>query len=108
MEAITGWWDDFFWGSVVVVEVFVVALIMANRPEYLFAVHGLAKIGAAAALINTNLTGQPLAHAITVGNSRKGVAGDWKNYFTPPVKEAFKRHYGSLLVDAGYESDLDW
>ncbi len=28
MEAITGWWDDFFWGSVVVVELFVVALIM--------------------------------------------------------------------------------
>jgi acyl-CoA synthetase (AMP-forming)/AMP-acid ligase II len=54
----------------------IVALIMDNRPEYLFAVHGLAKIGAAAALINTNLTGQPLAHAITVGNSRKVVAGD--------------------------------
>ncbi len=28
MEAVTGWWDDFFWGSVVVVELFVVALIM--------------------------------------------------------------------------------
>ncbi len=28
MEALTGWWDDFFWGSVVVVELFVVALIM--------------------------------------------------------------------------------
>jgi polar amino acid transport system permease protein len=28
VEAITGWWDDFFWGSVVVVELFVVALIM--------------------------------------------------------------------------------
>jgi acyl-CoA synthetase (AMP-forming)/AMP-acid ligase II len=34
------------------------------------------QIGAAAALINTNLTGQPLAHAITAGNSRKVVAGD--------------------------------
>ena len=28
MEAITGWWDDFFWGSVVVVQIFVTALIM--------------------------------------------------------------------------------
>ena len=28
MEALDGWWDDFFWGSVVVVEVFVVALIL--------------------------------------------------------------------------------
>ena len=28
MEALTGWWDDFFWGSIVVVEIFVIALIM--------------------------------------------------------------------------------
>jgi polar amino acid transport system permease protein len=28
VEALDGWWDDFFWGSVVVVEVFVVALIL--------------------------------------------------------------------------------
>ena len=26
MEAVTGWWDNFFWGSLVVVEIFVVAL----------------------------------------------------------------------------------
>ena len=28
MDALNGWWDDFFWSSVVVVEVFVVALIL--------------------------------------------------------------------------------
>ncbi len=28
MDAITGWWDDFFWGSLVVVELFFVALFM--------------------------------------------------------------------------------
>ncbi len=28
MEAVTGWWDDFFWGSLVVVQLFVVALIL--------------------------------------------------------------------------------
>jgi len=28
VEAVTGWWNDFFWGSLVVVELFVVALIM--------------------------------------------------------------------------------
>ena len=28
MESLTGWWDDFFWGSVVVVEVFIVALVL--------------------------------------------------------------------------------
>ena len=46
MEAITGWWDDFFWGSVVVVEVFVVALIMT-------VLFGL--IGAAAKLSNSRI-----------------------------------------------------
>ena len=28
MDAVEGWWDDFFWGSLVVVELFVVALIL--------------------------------------------------------------------------------
>ncbi len=28
MDAITGWWDDFFWGSLVVVELFFVALVL--------------------------------------------------------------------------------
>jgi polar amino acid transport system permease protein len=28
VEAVTGWWDDFFWGSLVVVEVFIVALFL--------------------------------------------------------------------------------
>jgi len=28
VEALTGWWDDFFWGSLVVVELFVVALFL--------------------------------------------------------------------------------
>jgi polar amino acid transport system permease protein len=28
MAAVSGWWDDFFWGSLVVVELFFVALIM--------------------------------------------------------------------------------
>jgi len=53
----------------------VVAVIMDNRPDYLFAVMGLAKLGAVAALINTNLTGKALAHAVTVAGSRKVLAG---------------------------------
>jgi lipopolysaccharide transport system ATP-binding protein len=39
---------------------------------------------------------------------RKGVAGDWKNYFTAPLKDAVKERYGQLLIDTGYEKDLDW
>lgn len=39
---------------------------------------------------------------------RKGIAGDWRNYFTEPVKDAFKERWGELLVATGYETDLDW
>jgi hypothetical protein len=39
---------------------------------------------------------------------RKGIAGDWRNYFTDPVKDAFKERWGQLLVATGYERDLNW
>ena len=39
---------------------------------------------------------------------RKGVAGDWHNYFTPRIKQAFKGRYGELLVKAGYEKNTEW
>jgi len=53
----------------------VVALLMANRPEYLMAWLGIVKTGGIAALINTNLTGQPLAHSIGVANPKRIVLG---------------------------------
>jgi len=40
--------------------------------------------------------------------ARKGVIGDWKNYFTDSHKQEFKRIAGDLLIDLGYESDLNW
>ena len=39
---------------------------------------------------------------------RKGIAGDWRNYFTESVKTQFKKQYGKLLIDTGYEKDLNW
>jgi acyl-CoA synthetase (AMP-forming)/AMP-acid ligase II len=44
----------------------VVALMMDNRPEFLFAITGLNRIRAAGALINTNISGKALAHAIRI------------------------------------------
>ncbi|ABQ27964.1 ATP-binding cassette domain-containing protein [Geotalea uraniireducens] len=41
-------------------------------------------------------------------HERKGVAGDWQNYFTPKVKEYFKLKYGELLLETGYENKNDW
>jgi len=53
----------------------VVALLMENRPEYLFAWLGLLKLGAVVALINTNLRGSPLAHCISIAGAKHMVVG---------------------------------
>ncbi len=48
----------------------VVALLGANSPLYIVLVLGISRIGATAALINSNLEGQPLSHAITSANAK--------------------------------------
>jgi fatty-acyl-CoA synthase len=52
-----------------------VVLLMENRPEYLMAWMGLARLGAVAALINTNLRGQPLAHTLEIASARHAIVG---------------------------------
>jgi len=39
---------------------------------------------------------------------RKGVVGDWRNYFSPENIETFKTISGSTLIAAGYEKDNNW
>jgi hypothetical protein len=39
---------------------------------------------------------------------RKGIAGDWKNYFIDEHKDLFKKLSGDLLVKCGYEKDNNW
>ena len=51
------------------------ALLMHNRPEFIATWAGLAKLGVTAALINTQLRGQALRHAITTAGARMLVAG---------------------------------
>jgi len=53
----------------------VVALLMTNRPDFLFSILGLSKVGAIGALINTNLTGTALAHAINVATPKHVLVG---------------------------------
>ena len=45
---------------------------------------------------------QPLAKA------RKGIAGDWKNYFTRRDGQLFDELAGDLLIKLGYEQDRNW
>jgi acyl-CoA synthetase (AMP-forming)/AMP-acid ligase II len=53
----------------------VVALMLENRPEYLWHVFGLHKLGAVASLLNTQLTFDVLAHAIRVCAPKRVVIG---------------------------------
>jgi fatty-acyl-CoA synthase len=57
----------------------VIGLVMTNRIEYLASWIGFSKVGIATALINTNLTGQALAHCLNIVNVAQVVAdeGTW-------------------------------
>jgi hypothetical protein len=39
---------------------------------------------------------------------RKGVAGDWENYFTEEDRRVFKEEAGELLIRLGYEKNDGW
>jgi len=52
-----------------------IALLMENRPEYVVAWLGLLKVGAVAALINTNLRGAALAYSISTTEARHLILG---------------------------------
>ncbi len=39
---------------------------------------------------------------------RKGVPGDWKNYFTGEHREYFKKEYNDLLLKLRYEKGSNW
>ncbi|MEZ4287159.1 MAG: AMP-binding protein [Polyangiales bacterium] len=52
-----------------------VALMMDSRPEFLFSVIGAAKLGAATGLINTNLVGDQLKHALKITKSEYVIVG---------------------------------
>lgn len=41
-------------------------------------------------------------------HERKGVAGDWREHFTPRLRQAFGTRYGELVALLGYEQDPQW
>jgi hypothetical protein len=44
----------------------------------------------------------------THSHYRKGVAGDWRQHFTPRLADRIAEKYGDLLVIGGYEPDRKW
>jgi hypothetical protein len=55
-----------------------------------------------------NIAGRQKGQEDQKSHYRKGVAGDWINYLTGANKELFKERWGQLVIDLGYEEDLDW
>jgi acyl-CoA synthetase (AMP-forming)/AMP-acid ligase II len=53
----------------------VVALLMDNRPEFLFALSGLSRLRAISALINTHISGDRLRHSIEVSGAKRVLVG---------------------------------
>jgi fatty-acyl-CoA synthase len=53
----------------------VAALLMENRPEFIVTWAGLAKLGVTVALLNTNLRGALLGHALETTSARSLIAG---------------------------------
>ena len=39
---------------------------------------------------------------------RKGLAGDWKNHFSPEARRVFHKFAGQELITLGYENDDSW
>ena len=54
------------------------------------------------------ITGRKQGQAHEKSFYRKGIAGDWKNYFSRREKEKFKEIAGELLIKLGYERDYKW
>lgn len=54
------------------------------------------------------VTGRQPGQEENTCHQRKGIVGDWRNYFSARVKDEFKQRFGSVLIRTGYESHLNW
>jgi lipopolysaccharide transport system ATP-binding protein len=52
--------------------------------------------------------GRERGQELQSSHHRKGVAGDWRSYFTPRVTREFKARFADVLIATGYERDRAW
>jgi fatty-acyl-CoA synthase len=81
----------------------VVCLLMKNCPEYLAIWLGLSHIGVTVALINTNLTGEPLRHSIEIVGPRHVIAGREHCEALAALRERLNRRVGVWAFGASAE-----
>jgi hypothetical protein len=55
-----------------------------------------------------NISGRVAGVEDKKSHLRKGISGDWKNFFNETHKSIFKEKAGALLIACGYESGGDW
>lgn len=53
-------------------------------------------------------TGRKIGQSDLNDNKRKGIIGDWKNYFDKELAYEFHKYAGALLLELGYEKDEEW
>lgn len=88
-----------------------VSLIMENRIEFLATLIGLNKLGVTAALINTNLTGRPLIHCISITDSCMCIFGEERmdaiaNVRSDPALAGIREYL--FVPDAGTTPCPNW
>lgn len=89
-----------------------IALMMLNRAEYLAIWLGITRAGGKVALINTNLTGAPLAHCITIVAPRHVIIGQGLTGHFESAREALKVSpqiwtYGGDAAEARLDRDIE-
>ena len=79
----------------------VVALMMENRPEFIMSWAGLAKLGVTVALLNTNVRGPSLRHALeTTGATHLIVGSECLDHFASLGKDIAPVHTVYVSVDS--------
>ncbi len=80
-----------------------IALLLPNRAEYVAAWLGMAKIGAAAALINNNLTGAALAHCLSISGASHAITDTESLAALATIRAGLARPLTYWVIDAAGE-----
>ena len=89
----------------------VVALMMENRPEFLACWIGITQVGGTVALINTNLSGQPLDYSLGISQASNLILGSELSENFSTTTDETKSNFNTWIQgdynDSNYFEDLD-